>query len=107
MNRKQKQVDAATEARQNELLDILIALYKQAKVLPPDLYMKLRKEIEGQLLRLPVTTRQKHIDRFMMVREGLNRGKGFPGAYEYAAERLAGRPQEAGSEQMKKSYQLV
>jgi hypothetical protein len=98
----------ADRAPVDDLLDLLLDLMSHAEKLPPDLYLKLRRHLERQVLQQRWTQERKDLLRWSFVCEGLNLGKGWDGgAYEYASEALHGHPAGAGPDMMGKSYKRV
>lgn len=108
--RARNAIPSVSDARTNELLDTLASLMldDQAEKLPAETFMRLRKEIEGLVLRQPLWTQpMKNMTRWILVCEARNKGRTWPEAYRYASDQLIGHPAHAGSEAMKKSYDWV
>jgi hypothetical protein len=97
----------ADRAPVDDLLDLLVDLSPHAENLPPDLYLKLRRHLERQVLQQRWTQERKELLRWSFVCEGLDLGKGWDGAFEYASEALADHPAGAGWDMMEKSYKNV
>jgi hypothetical protein len=109
-------VEIARTPTQDELEDVLGELMKwqgqqalasPAGGMPRGLYLRLRQLLEWQTLQQPWSWEQIHLMRWSYVREGLDRGEGWDGAYDYAERELRGTPASAGPEAMKKSYDAV
>jgi hypothetical protein len=71
--------------------------------LPDWLYRALRDQLSNRLPKEP----NIHWARWLMVREGKERGISWKAAYKYASERLAGTPFAGSPSTIAKSYKLV
>jgi len=96
---------------EDELHHLLLA-FMDWRVTPPrlempaELYERIRRLIEWELVRRPWSRRQIQQMRWFAVREGRDRPRlSWDEAYEYASQYLRGTPAQAGRDMMKKDYQ--
>ena len=90
----------------NELhLDLLRCQEAQPEALPPQLWSRLRQNIEWQLIQSRWTQEDKDRIRWLYVNRGLARGVGWDAVFESASDALKGTQAAAGEHMMKKSYQ--
>jgi hypothetical protein len=96
----------ASEERIHEMVELLLDLISRSELMPADLYVKLRAEIEGQLARQSRRwdTKFKHIARWQAACAELDRNGWDGKQFINASNKLIGHQAHAGPDAVEKSY---
>ena len=98
-------VETARAPTEEELYDLLRNLVETSEI-PPELFLRLRRLIEMQILQKPWSQHKKERVRWSFVCEGI-KAKGWDAAFESASAALEGSPAAAGPDMMAKSYNKI